>query len=170
MKELTHEEKEALKKLSQGDDKRFLKNVNEKELDYLLSIVDRQDCQHSHIHAVYVNELDILKAEFKNNLNSKFGSKFNMQRWFNNFRIPFLKKPKPPPSPMKEPPPMKGELTYQEKAALKKLSQGEDKSFLKNVNRKELNYLLSIVDRQDCQHSYRYAVYVNELDKLDKMI
>jgi hypothetical protein len=60
------------------------------------------------------------------------------------------------------------ELSEKEKNRLRELAKMSDKSFLKNVNRKELDFLLSLVDRQDCQSSYNAAKYANDLDALDK--
>ena len=60
------------------------------------------------------------------------------------------------------------ELSEKEKNRLRELAKMPDKSFLKNVNRKELDFLLSLVDRQDCQSSYHAAKYANDLDALDK--
>lgn len=62
------------------------------------------------------------------------------------------------------------DLTQEEEKRLYKLSKGSDKSFVKNVNRKELNYLFSLVDRQDAQSSYAHATYINELDNMDKIL
>ena len=61
-------------------------------------------------------------------------------------------------------------LSEEDKKRLYTLAKVSDKSFLANVNRKELDYLLSLVDRQECQSGYYAAKYASELDALDKKI
>lgn len=61
-------------------------------------------------------------------------------------------------------------LSEADKKRLYALAKGSDKSFLANVNRKELDYLLSLVDRQECQSGYYAASYANALDALDKKL
>jgi hypothetical protein len=60
------------------------------------------------------------------------------------------------------------ELSEEEKTRLRELAKMSDKSFLKNVTkRNELDFLLSLVDRQDCQFSYYAAKYASTLDEMD---
>lgn len=45
-----------------------------------------------------------------------------------------------------------------------------NETFFNNMNKKQVNYLLSKVDMQDAQHSYSYATYIKKLHMLaDKL-
>jgi len=41
-----------------------------------------------------------------------------------------------------------------------------NEDFFNNMNKKQVDFLMSKVDRQDCQYSARYARYVDKLTKL----
>lgn len=59
------------------------------------------------------------------------------------------------------------ELTETEKVNAVKLygpNVYDDKVFFEKIDKRQAEYLMSIVDMQDCQHSYSYAKYVKQLE------
>jgi hypothetical protein len=42
--------------------------------------------------------------------------------------------------------------------------------FFENMNKKQVDFLMSKVDKQDCQYSIKYATYVQKLEELSKKL